>query len=162
MKTKLLALSIITFSLLNFFQTNIAYAHGEHKDRKNPKYFSGLNSESAEVVRKFHQALKGADVDTVRKILADDVIIFEGGGVERSLDEYAEHHMQADFAFTKEMQITLLEHHVKENANTAISMSRSHMKGRYKDKEIDGKSMETLLLRKTAEQWKIIHIHWSN
>jgi hypothetical protein len=36
------------------------------------------------------------------------------------------------------------------------------MQGAFKGKEIDIKSMETMVLKKVSEQWKIIHIHWSN
>jgi ketosteroid isomerase-like protein len=148
--------------LINVFQVNTLYAHENKSSPARPEYFSGLDNEVAEVVEAFHLALKNGDEDTLKKILAEDVIIFEGGGVERSLKEYASHHMSADIDFLKQVQSSKLEHHIKVNGNTAVSMSRSHLKGKYKDKQIDSEGMETLLLIKTTRQWKIVHIHWSN
>ena len=60
------------------------------------------------------------------------------------------------------MQSRKLEHHIKVDGNTAVSMSRNHLKGSYKDKEIDSEGMETLLLMKKENRWEIVHIHWSN
>jgi ketosteroid isomerase-like protein len=150
------------FVIISICQFNNSYAHGKERSDTNPEYFSGLDNEVAEVVDTFHHALKNGDESTIKKILADDVIIFEGGGVERSLSEYTEHHMAADMNFLKQMQSRKLEHHIKVLGNTAVSMSRSHVKGRYKDKDIDSEGMETLLLMLTGNQWKIVHIHWSN
>jgi len=70
--------------------------------------------------------------------------------------------MLSDMSFLKELDIKTLEHQVKTDGNMAVSMSRSHMQGTFKGKEIDMKSMETMVLKKIDEQWKIIHIHWSN
>ncbi|MBT7951406.1 MAG: nuclear transport factor 2 family protein [Gammaproteobacteria bacterium] len=141
---------------------NNLYAHETERSYANKKYFSGLDHEVADIVDTFHHALENGDENTVRRILADDVIIFEGGGVERSLSEYAEHHMAADMSFLKLMQSRKLEHHIKVIGNTAVSMSRNQVKGRYKNKDIDSEGMETLLLMKNENRWEIVHIHWSN
>ncbi len=143
-----------------YLNTSFYLFNEKHDARQN--YFSGLDHESAQVVHDFHHALQSGDKSTIGKLLADDVSIYEGGGVERSASEYTDHHMKADMAFLKQMQITELEHHIKVNGNTAISMLRSKMQGRYKDKDIDSESMETMVLMKLQGQWKIVHIHWSN
>ena len=153
---------IIFFLILNIFQINGTLANEDEPHDANPKYFSGLDHESARIVGDFHRALQDGDETTVNLLLAENVLIFESGGVERSAHEYADHHMQADMAFLKEMHSTMLEHHVKVNGETAISMSRSKLQGRYKGKDIDIESMETLLLMKLQGKWQIVHIHWSS
>lgn len=130
--------------------------------KTEPEYFSGLDSEAARVVSDFHRALQSGDESTVRLLLASNVVIFEAGSVERSAHEYTDHHMRADMDFLKEMRSTKLEHHVKVNGDTALSISRSKLQGRYKDKDIDIESMETLLLMKLQGKWQIVHIHWSS
>ena len=152
----------VFFLLLSIFQINGVLAHEQEKHNINPEHFSGLDSEAAQLVTDFHHALQSGDTITTMKMLADNVLIFEGGGVERSADEYASSHMQADMEFLQRMQITTLEHHVKVTGNTAISMLTSTMQGHYKDKDLDIKSMETLVLTRIDEQWRIVHIHWSN
>ncbi len=162
MKPVFLISSIAFLLATSISLPNNLYAHEIERSYANQKYFSGLDHDVADIVDTFHHALENGNEDTVRRILADDVIIFEGGGVERSLNEYVEHHMAADMNFLQNMQSRKLEHHIKVNGNTAVSMSRNHVKGRYKDKDIDSEGMETLLLMKTDKQWKIVHIHWSN
>lgn len=162
MKSMFLMSSIIFLLTTSISLPNNLYAHEIERSYANQKYFSGLDHDVADIVDTFHHALENGDEDTVRRILADDVIIFEGGGVERSLNEYVEHHMTADMSFLKNMQSRKLEHHIKVDGNTAVSMSRNHLKGSYKDKEIDSEGMETLLLMKKENRWEIVHIHWSN
>jgi|GEM_PF-160955 len=123
---------------------------------------SGLETEAAKVVTTFHKALRTGDGRLARSLLADQVTIFEGGRVERSADEYTQHHMQADMKYLKEMNIEVLEHQVQVMGTTAISKSRTHTKGKYKGKEHDNEGMETIVLEKQGKLWKIKHIHWSH
>ncbi len=123
---------------------------------------SGLDSEAAKVVKKFHAALRNGDSRLARSLLADEVTIFEGGRVERSADEYAQHHMQSDMKFLGKMNVEILEHQVQLMGNTAISMARSHTKGKYDGKDLEHVGMETIALEKQGKSWKIKHIHWSH
>ena len=125
--------------------------------------YSGLDSDAARVVEQFHESLKAGDTTSAKYLLASNVLIFEGGGVERSAVEYGNHHMKADMMFLKDLQIELLERHVQEYGNTAVAISRSRSSGIFKDKSVDSQSMETLVLEKQPTgDWKIVHIHWSN
>ena len=44
----------------------------------------------------FHAALGSGDAAAVLALLAEDVVVLEEGGAERSRDEYAGHHLPAD------------------------------------------------------------------
>lgn len=123
---------------------------------------SGLDGEAAHTAIAFQKALRDGNAETVRRLLADDVQIYEGKGVERSADEYAHHHMPGDMAFLKAMTFVPLEHRVEELGDMAYSLSRTQINGRYKDKDIDLISVETLVLARTGNGWKIVHIHWSH
>jgi ketosteroid isomerase-like protein len=82
--------------------------------------------------------------------------------VERSLSDYASHHMHADMAYLTGLTITLKEHRVTITGDIAISTAISHAKGEYKGKSVDSISMETLVLAKQKDgSWKITHVHWS-
>ena len=95
-------------------------------------------------------------------MLADDVLIVEGNGVERSADEYASHHMLADMKFMAAVQVEALEHQTKVLGKVAYSVSRSQLTGDYKGKPVDVVSKETLVLVDTSAGWKIVHVHWSH
>ena len=153
--------SIVLILIAGFLMTGSAFAHGDKATDKG-EYFSGLDSAAATVVKDFHQALQIGDVVTVRKVLADEVVIFENGGVERSLNEYAAHHMKSDMEFLREAQVTDLEFQVRVVGNIAMSLYRSKVQGRFREQDLDIQTMETLVLMKQDEQWKIVHVHWSN
>lgn len=114
------------------------------------------------VAEQFSDALGSGDESVVLDLLADDVLIYESGGVEASRDEYAGHHLPADMKFLAGMEKTLLSQKVFEQGDLAIITSRSTLKGSYRDKPIDSKSTETLVLKRSENGWKIVHIHWSS
>jgi len=146
---------------LAFSSTTVAHGKDQH-DAKS-KLFVGMDTQAAKVVKAFHHALQTGDNKAARVLLADDVLIFEGGRVERAADEYANHHMKADIKFLKHLNITPIEHQVQVFDDTAISMYRAKSLGNYKGNKIDKQSMETMLLTKQSDgYWKIKNIHWSN
>lgn len=158
---------IIQTKLLTMFGLillNAAVFSHENEVDKEAKstMFSGLETSAGKTVLAFHKALETGDAQTARSLLAVDVLILEGKGVERSAQEYASHHMLSDMKYLKAMRIESIEHHVTQYDLVAMSISRSSVKGVYKDKIVDRVGNETITLEKHDEKWKITHIHWSN
>lgn len=159
-RNKVQTLSAISLSLALFSPVS-ALAHGNEKPA-TPALFVGESTAAAQAVKAFHQALRAGDAKAVRAMLADDVLIVEGNGVERSADEYASHHMLADMKFMAAVQVEALEHQTKVLGKVAYSVSRSQLTGDYKGKPVDVISKETLVLVDTGAGWKIVHVHWSH
>ena len=155
-----IAVSIIGYYFINTPEqsSKVVEITGQQSD----DLFNGLNHQAAQTVIDFHKAINSGDAEKVKALLAAAVLIYEGGGVESSAEEYASHHLSADIEFLSNMNITSLEHRIEGTSDMAVSVSRSQLKGSYKDKSIDMKTMETIVLKKFGEHWKIIHIHWSN
>ena len=138
-------------------------AHNEPQQSSlKSERFTGTESEAYQVIRSFHQALKSKDKKLARSLLLDKVVIFEGGKVERSAQEYANHHMQADMNYLSSVKSTLIEQHVEEIGDVAVAIARTKTTGTYKGKSIERSGMETMILKKQHGVWKITHIHWSN
>ena len=110
----------------------------------------------------FAEALGNGDEASVMNLLADDVLIYESGGVESSLEEYASHHLPADMKFLSGMTKKSISEKVFTQGDLAVITSLSQLTGTYRDKAIDSKSTETLVLERTDNTWKIVHIHWSS
>ncbi|MEJ8568840.1 nuclear transport factor 2 family protein [Elongatibacter sediminis] len=109
-----------------------------------------------------HTAIASGDVESLQEILDPEVLIFESGGVESSLEEYASHHMHSDMKFMEEMEREVLDRNVFEAGNMAVVTTRSRLNGSFRDKELDLNSTETLVLARTDGVWKVRHIHWSS
>ncbi len=114
------------------------------------------------VVNAFGTALRTKDEAAVRLILLSDVIIAEGGGAERSVEEYASHHMPADMEFTAAVEFSLKKRNVIEADDMTTVISESQVHGAFRDTTIHSRMMETIVLKKVNDQWRITHIHWSS
>jgi uncharacterized membrane protein/ketosteroid isomerase-like protein len=114
------------------------------------------------VAEAFAAALRAGDEIAVRRLLTPDVIIAEGGGAERSLEEYAEHHMPADMEFTGAVETTVKDRKILASGDMAGVITESQIHGEYKDKTIHMRMIETMVLRHDDGRWRIAHIHWSS
>lgn len=113
-------------------------------------------------VNAYAAALKEKDEAAVRALLSPNVIIAEAGGAERSLSEYAGHHMPADMAFTAAVDFTLKKRDVIDSEDLATVISESQIHGSYKGETIHSRMMETMVLGRENDRWRIVHIHWSS
>lgn len=118
--------------------------------------------EAAKAVDAFHGALANGDGAAAAALLAVDALIFESGHAERSRAEYASHHAGADAAYAAAVPSKLTQRSGFAEGSAAWIVSESRATGNYKDKPVDRVTTETMILRKTAEGWRIVHIHWSS
>ena len=118
--------------------------------------------QAAKAVDAFHAKLVSGDGAAAAALLADDALIFESGHAERSRAEYASHHAGADAAYAAAVPSRLTRRNGLVDGDTAWIVSESRATGNYKDKPVDRVTTETMILRNTAEGWRIAHIHWSS
>lgn len=121
-----------------------------------------LAEPAVEVVTAFHAALKQGDTNAALKLMSDDVVIFESGAVERSRAEYEAHHLKSDAAFSAATTRTPVSQTVTTDGNLSTVMSVENVVGNYRGRPINSRSIETMVLRKTDGQWRVVHIHWSS
>jgi ketosteroid isomerase-like protein len=119
-------------------------------------------SSAPETVHAFHAALAAGDSATALSLLALDVVIFESGGVEASRDEYRSHHLPADMEFAQSVSREITSERSGSAGDVAWMLTESHSTGTFRERPIDVRGVETMLLRHTADGWRIVHIHWSS
>ena len=117
---------------------------------------------AAVIVDAFHAALRRGDTRSAAALLADDALIFEEGGAERTKAEYAAHHLPADAEFSKLVTSTVTRRAGGANGTLAWITSEGRMTGIWKGKALDRATTETMVVRRNGGAWKIIHIHWSS
>jgi ketosteroid isomerase-like protein len=118
--------------------------------------------EAAVAVDAFHAALRRGDAKAALEFVADDAIVFEDGRVERTKAEYALRHAEADAAFSKAVPSKLLSRAGHATADLALISSESRTRGSFKGQDVDRIMVESMVLRRQAGAWKIVHIHWSS
>lgn len=95
-------------------------------------------------------------------LLASDALIFESGGAERTKAEYGSHHLAADIEFTRAVPEVVTRRSGQAFGDTAWIATEGRATGTYKAKVFDRVTTETMVLRRSNQAWRIVHIHWSS
>jgi ketosteroid isomerase-like protein/mono/diheme cytochrome c family protein len=109
-----------------------------------------------------HEALSSGNAKQVEALLDANVLILEGGNVERSRKEYAAHHMPSDLKFMQAVTYKLERQSGDTVGDLAWVVSEARLTGTREGKPVDLVSTETLVLKKAGADWKVVHIHWSS
>lgn len=137
-------------------------AHGPVATSHQAIALSASARGAASAVDAFHAALRRGDTRSAAALLADDALIFEAGGVERTKAEYASHHLAADAAFTQAVPAVVTRRVGDAIGKVAWIASEGRTTGTYKGKAVNRVTAETMVLRRIGRAWKIVHIHWSS
>lgn len=109
----------------------------------------------------FHQALADGQPDQVMALLHPDALIVEGGTVQ-TRDEYQSEHLAADIAFASAVPGKKTKVVVRQEGEAAWVTSTFIVSGKFKEKAVNERAAETMVLQKTADGWRIRSIHWSS
>ena len=110
----------------------------------------------------FYDALATGNKTAAMAVLADDVLIFESGHVERSKNQYVESHLADDMDFAKTTHRSLIRQTEKGTAGFAIIESETETSGTYQGKKVHFFGTETAVLTQSGERWLLQHVHWSS
>jgi len=115
----------------------------------------------AAAVHSYHHALQTGDTAAAKALLADDVVVAESGGME-TRDEYVSHHLPGDMAFASAVTRTPGPIVVTLAGDVAWAMSTSQTTGNVRDRAIDSRGAELMVLSRSGMGWVIRAIHWSS
>jgi len=118
--------------------------------------------EAAAVVDAFHAALGRGDTGGAAALLDPNVLVYESGRAERSKAQYAAHHLSADAIFAKAIRRSVTRRSGRADGSSAWVTTEATSKGKYKGKVIDSVGVETMVLKRIGQTWRIVHIHWSS
>ena len=139
-----------------------AHAHHPQPAANAPKDVPAAAKPAVAVVERFGEALAAADFKTVESLLDADVLILETGGAERSRQEYLGHHAISDAQFLKGTHSQLQRRRARIAGDLAWVGSESELHATKDGKPVTLLSTETMVLKKTGADWRIVHIHWSS
>lgn len=117
---------------------------------------------AAETVDAFHAALGRGDTAAALTLLSNDALIFEEGSAERSKTEYAAEHLGADAEFTAAVPSTSTSRAGSASGASAWIATEGRVTGTFKGRAVDRITTETMVLKRTGADWRIVHIHWSS
>jgi len=129
---------------------------------KNQRRQDAIQLTPVAIAKAFHEALASGDASQVKTLLDESVLVLESGNVERSRKEYAANHLAADLKFMKSLVYKLERQSGETLGDLAWVATEARLTDLSSEKAIDTLSTETLVLKKSAAGWKVVHIHWSS
>jgi uncharacterized protein (TIGR02246 family) len=142
-----------------------AFAQSHHGDHAAPAAVASeaVADEPAAVVDAFGSAIAAGNIDAAAALLADDVLVLESGGAERSKAEYLAGHAAADAEFLKNAHVMRGQRTVRVVGDLAWVGTESMIHAAGADGlPLTLLSTETMVLQRAAAGWRIVHIHWSS
>lgn len=115
-----------------------------------------------ETLTQFHEALAAGRADQASAFLSPGVQIYESGYVERSREQYNDHHLKSDIEFAQATKSKVLQHSERIEGKLAVLLQETETTGTFKGKPVHLFGTETALLEQQGDKWVIMHLHWSS
>jgi ketosteroid isomerase-like protein len=116
----------------------------------------------ADAVDAFHAALKAKDTAAALSLLDRDLVVFEFGVVDPTVEAYAFQHLPFDIDVAATLQWQIESRRVGGEGDVRWVLTAYHVTGRQSDgSPIDQITLETMILRRHSGLFRIAHMHWS-
>jgi ketosteroid isomerase-like protein len=116
----------------------------------------------ADVVDAFHAALRAKNTAGALSLLDRGLVVFEFGAVDPTVEAYAFQHLPFDMDVAAATQWNLETRRVGGEGNERWVLSTYRVTGKQRDgSPIDLITLETVILRRTGDLFRIVHFHWS-
>lgn len=117
-----------------------------------------------EVLNKYAAAVQSKNLAEVEKyvVATDAFTMFEGSHINWGWVDYRDHHLGPELKEFKEIQYSFSDIKSHVSGDIAYATFKSHIAVKMESREVEGESLATAILLKTAGGWKIQHIHTSH
>jgi ketosteroid isomerase-like protein len=116
----------------------------------------------SETVDAFHAALRNKDTAGALSLLDRGLVVFEFGTVDPTVEAYGLRHLPFDMDVAVATQWKLETRRTGGEGNERWVLSTYRVTGRHSDgTPIDQTTLETVLLRRSGDLFRIAHFHWS-
>ena len=116
----------------------------------------------AEAVDAFHAALRNKDTAAALSLLDRGLVVYEYGGVDPTVEAYALTHLPFDMDLAVASQWKLETRRVGGEGNERWVLTTYRVSGKQADgSPFDHTTLETAILRRSGELFRIVHLHWS-
>lgn len=110
----------------------------------------------------YDQAVSKKDVETVRILLAPDLLLYEHSVRNDGAKDAFGNHLKPEILEGEGLQLSFSELRVTASADLALVTRQYRVRGTVAGRAIDSSGNETQVWKKTAEGWRILHIHYSH
>lgn len=111
---------------------------------------------------KYDQAFRSKDVETVKSLLAPDVLLYEHSVRNDGIQDVFENHLKPEILEFQDLQLDFSDLRVTPSPDLALATRQYRVRGKLGTRVIDAGGNETMVWKKVQGKWKIAHIHYSH
>ena len=113
-------------------------------------------------IQNYDRAFRSKDVETIRSLLAPEVLLYEHSVRNDGLQDVFENHLKPEIVEFENLQLAFSDIRITSGADLALVTRQYRIQGRLDGKEVNATGNETIVWKKMGTHWKIIHIHYSH
>ena len=115
-----------------------------------------------QAIERYNRAFKAKDVETIKTLLAPEVLLYEHSVRNDGLQDVFENHLKPEIVEFENLQLDFSDLRVTPGADLALVTRQYKISGRLRGRDISAGGNETMVWRRKATEWKIVHIHYSH
>ena len=120
------------------------------------------DSQLKTAIEKYDRAVAAKDVATVKSLLAPDVLLYEHSVRNDGLQDVFENHLKPEILEFQDLELDFSDVRITSGTDLALVTRQYRVRGKLGERVIDATGNETMVWRKVAGSWKIVHIHYSH
>ena len=122
----------------------------------------GEDASVQKALNAYDQAVARKDVETVRNLLAPEILLYEHSARNDGAKDAFENHLKPEILEGDRLQLSFSDLRITASSELALITRQYRVRGTVEGKAIDSAGNETQVWKKADGQWKIIHIHFSH
>lgn len=115
-----------------------------------------------EAIEKYDRAVQTKDVETVKTLLAPDVLLYEHSVRNDGLQDVFENHLKPEITEFENMKMEFSDVRLISGTDLALLTRQYKIQGKLGGREINATGNETMAWKLIGSDWKIVHIHYSH
>ena len=113
-------------------------------------------------IETYDSAFKNKDVETIKTLLAPEILLYEHSVRNDGLQDVFENHLKPEILEFEDLQLDFSDVRITSGLTVALLTRQYRIRGRLRGREINGTGNETMVWKKTPSGWKVLHIHYSH
>jgi len=113
-------------------------------------------------LEKYNQAFRSKDVETVKSLLAADVLLYEHSVRNDGLEDVFENHLKPEITEFQDLELDFSDVRITAGPDLALVTRQYRVRGKLGERAIDATGNETMVWKLVGGDWKVVHIHYSH
>jgi ketosteroid isomerase-like protein len=114
------------------------------------------------VLATYDQAVAKKDVETVRNLLAPELLVYEHSVRNDGAQDAFQNHLKPEILEGEGLQLSSSDVRITTSADLALVTRQYRVRGTFQGRTIDASGNETQAWKRTNGEWQLVHLHYSH